>query len=273
VPDSVSGGAYPVTAGAAAKHGKASLAAPEGVAADMVVGVAYDAVELGAGGVVDFGFHVQVTGSEGTVEHVATVSAGGKLVETIAGTPITLAKQVTDAFVVGADTYIHSGASTTNYGTAPYLHTRVSAAGLDYLRTLLAFDVSSVKPEYPVEKAVLSVYLDSTSGGAVDGQLQAYDVTTAWAENTATWKTPWVKPGGDYVEPAVGGAPIDKTMVGKWITIDVTPLVAKWVADPASNHGLTLRLRKVSSVTGYRFISSENWAATNWPKLEVSYMK
>ena len=113
---------------------------------------------------------------------------------------------------------------------------------------------SSVEPEYLVE-GELSVYLDATSGGAVDGELQAYEVTTAWAENMATWKAPWVKPGGDFVETAVGGAAIDKSMVGQWITIDVTPLVAKWVADPASNHGLMLRLRKVSSITGYRFIS------------------
>jgi hypothetical protein len=120
---------------------------------------------------------------------------------------------------------------------------------------------------------VLSVYLDSFSGGAVDGDLQAFEVTTAWAENTATWRTPWVKPGGDFAATAAGSAPIDKSMVGKWITIDVTPLVAKWVADPASNHGLMLRLRKVSSITGYRFLSSENWATANRPKLEVSYMK
>ncbi len=90
----------------------------------------------------------------------------------------------------------------------------------------------------------------------MDGQLQAHEVTTAWAENTATWKAPWVKPGGDFVDMAVGGAPIDKSMVGKWITIDVTPLVAKWVADPASNQGVMLRLRKVSSLTGYRFFAT-----------------
>ena len=69
VPDSVYGDAYPVTAGAAAglaaKYGKASLAVPEGVTADTVVGVAYDADELGAGGMVDFGFHVEVTASDG----------------------------------------------------------------------------------------------------------------------------------------------------------------------------------------------------------------
>ena len=122
-------------------------------------------------------------------------------------------------------------------------------------------------------KAELSVYLDATSGGAVDGELRAYEVTTAWAENAATWNAPWVMPGGDYVEPAVGGAAIDKSMVGKWVTIDVTPLVAKWGTDPASNHGLMLRLRKVSSITGYRFASADTWAPEHAPKLTVTYWK
>ena len=107
----------------------------------------------------------------------------------------------------------------------------------------------------------------------MDGQLQAHEVTTAWAENAATWNAPWVKPGGDYDEGAAGAVGINKGMVGKWITLDVTPLVAKWVADPASNHGLMLRLRKVSSITGYRFAASENWAPELAPKLNVTYWK
>ena len=37
---------------------------------------------------VDFGFHVEVTTSDGTVQHTATVSAGGKLVKWIASAPI-----------------------------------------------------------------------------------------------------------------------------------------------------------------------------------------
>ena len=178
-----------------------------------------------------------------------------------------------DAIAPMADTYIQSAAPTTNYGTATFLHTRVDAAGNDILRSLLAFDVSEHPAGVSGREGELSVYLDSFSGGAVDGQLQAYEVTKAWAENAATWKAPWVKPGGDFVDTAVGGASVNKSMVGKWITIDVTPLVAKWVADPASNHGVMLRLRKVSSITGYRFISSENWVPANAPKLEVTYRK
>jgi immune inhibitor A len=276
-PDSVYGGAYPVTASAAAslaaKYGAADLTAPEGVAGDTVIGVAYEASEFATGGTVDFGFHVIVTASDGTVRHTATVSSGGKLIGTFTGNPITLAVQAKLDADPTADTYLQSAAPAANYGTAAFLHTRVDAAGNDILRSLLSFDVSSILPAYPVEKAELSVYLDAFSGGAVDGQLQAYEVTKAWAENTATWKTPWVKPGGDFADAAVAGASLDKSMVGKWITIDVTPLVAKWVADPASNHGVMLRLRKVSSITGYRFVSSENWDPTQWPTLEVTYRK
>ena len=277
VPDSVYGGAYPVTAsaaaGLAARYGKTGLAAPEGVAAGTVVGVAYEAPGLPYGGKADFGFHVQVTASDGKVDHFVMISTDGKLFKTVQANSISLAVQAMDTFPVMTDTYIQSAAPTTNYGTASFLHTRVDAAGNDILRSLLAFDVSTVKPEYLVEKAMLSVYLDSFSGGAVDGDLQAHEVTTAWAENTATWKAPWVKPGGDFAATAVASAAVAKSMVGQWITIDVTPLVTKWAGDPASNHGLMLRLRKVSSISGYRFISSENWVPAHAPKLEVTYRK
>ena len=265
-----------MTAGAAAalaaKHGS-SLSVPDGVPANTVIGVAYDAPGLQPGDFVNFDFDVTVTVTDGTIEHYLVISTDGKLFKTIQANSIALATQVADTFAPTEDTYIQMAAPTTNYGTASFLHVRVDAAGNDILRSLLAFDVSGILPAYPVEKAELSVYLDSFSGGAVDGQLQAYEVTKAWAENTATWKTPWVKPGGDFVDMAVGGAPVNKSMVGKWITIDVTPLVTKWVTDPASNHGVMLRLRKVSSITGYRFISSENWVPANAPKLEVTYRK
>ena len=92
VPASVYGGAYPVTAsaaaGLAAKYGKASLAVPEGVVADTVVGVAYAAPALATGGTVDFGFHVEATTKAGTIQHTATVYAAGEPLKWIASAPI-----------------------------------------------------------------------------------------------------------------------------------------------------------------------------------------
>ncbi len=122
VPDSVYGGAYPVTASAAAalaaKHGMANLAAPEGAAADTVVGVAYEGVGLATGGMVDFGFHVEVMASAGSFQHTATVSAGGKLVKTITSAPLKIDQKVTEAAAVTGDTYLHSGEAGINYGSA-----------------------------------------------------------------------------------------------------------------------------------------------------------
>jgi len=91
VPDSVYGGAYPVTASAAAaltaKHGIAKLAVPAGTAADLVVGVAYDALGLGASEMVDFGFHVEVITKAGTIQHTATIYADGEPLKWIASAP------------------------------------------------------------------------------------------------------------------------------------------------------------------------------------------
>ena len=92
VPDSVYGGAYPVTAGAAqalaAKHGIANLVAPAGVAVGAVVGVAYDAPALATGGTVDFGFHVEATTNTGTIQHTAAVYTDGEPLKWIASAPI-----------------------------------------------------------------------------------------------------------------------------------------------------------------------------------------
>ncbi len=180
----------------------------------------------------------------------------------------------TATFAALGDTYLQSAAPTTNYGTAPFLHTRVASGRQRY--PAQPAGLRCVRHPAGVSdregRVCLSTWIRSRAARWT-GNSQAHEVTTAWAENTATWKTPWLKPGGDFVDTAVGDVPVDKSMVGQWITIDVTPLVAKWTADPASNHGLMLRLRKVSSITGYRFVSAENWVPAHAPKLEVTYRK
>ena len=47
---------------------------------------------------MDFGFHAQVTASDGAVNHTATVSAGGKLIKTLTSVPMKLDQKVTEAF-------------------------------------------------------------------------------------------------------------------------------------------------------------------------------
>lgn len=278
VADSATGGAYAVTAAQAAalaaKHGISLANLPQG-GEEQVIGVAYEASEFGVGAVADFGFQVQAAVDEGTISHTAVVSAHGMLIKKLASNPISVVPwtYVTDAFGAARDAYIHSGTPTSAHGVEPFLHVNIHAPGYDGLRSLLGFDVSSIAPDYLVTEATLSLYVRGYSGGAVDGELRAYEVTTPWKEKSVTWQTPWVKPGGDFADTPVGSASLDKSAVGQWISIDVTALVAKWVADPAANNGVMVRLLKASSITGYKFDSRDHWDPTHQPKLEVTYRK
>jgi|GEM_PF-399915 len=192
---------------------------------------------------------------------------------TIGETEITVGSEfntpVTETFPATADTYIHNGLRTTNFGTSTFLY----VGGNDVSRSLIQFDLSSIVQNYPVDKAELSVYVDAFSGGGSVADLQAFEVTTAWDETTATWKVPWTTDGGDFVATPMGTVSIVKTDVGTWKKIDITPLVQKWVADPAGNHGVMLRLLNQTSFTVYRLTSRQYWYPQFGPMLEVSYRK
>ena len=276
VADSATDGAYPVTAAAAAslaaKHGLNAADLPQG-GEEEVIGVAYEAPELGVGGMIHFSFQVQAVEDAGTISHTALISGAGMLVKKLASNPVTIRPwtPATATIPAAADAYLHNGVADSVHGIEPFLHVHMHAPGYDGLRTLIGFDVSNIKPEDKVTKATLSLYVRGSSGGAVDGELRAYEVTTPWNERSVSWLTPWVKPGGDFVSDPVGSVALNKDAVGHWVSIDVTPLVAKWVADPASNNGVMVRLQKISSITGYQFNSKNHWAPTNPPKLDVAY--
>ena len=175
----------------------------------------------------------------------------------------------TQTFADAKDTYLAAGQPTTNFGNLAFIY----AGANDTVRSVIGFDLSALQSWYPVDKATLSVYIESYSGGGSSAQLAVYEVTAGWAENTATWKTPWTVPGGDYLAAAVASMPIDKTAVGTWKKFDVTPLVQKWVANPAANQGAIMRLVNATSWTVYRLPSREYWIPADMPKLEVTYRK
>ena len=175
----------------------------------------------------------------------------------------------TQTFAGAKDTFLEAGQPTTNFGAWSFLYVGAN----DTVRSVIGFDLSALQPWYPVDKATLSVYIESYSGGGSPAQLAVYEVIKGWAENTATWKTPWIVPGGDYISAAVAGTPIEKTAVGTWKKFDVTPLVQKWVANPATNQGAIMRLVNATSYTLYRLPSRQYWTPANMPMLEVTYRK
>lgn len=94
---------------------------------------------------------------------------------------------------------------------------------------------------------------------------------TPWQEKTATWLTPWTLAGGDFAATPAASMPITKLNAGKWVELDVTALVQKWVGAPATNLGALVKLSNETSFTKYRLASREYWDKAMVPVLEVTY--
>ena len=277
VPGSAYGGAFPLTAGAlaslAAEREIQDLAPMAGAAGldNAVVGVGYTA-PVGTGDSVDFGFQVRVTANGGLIHHSASIFDGSLLVAGLWSDTLMVepeAEVVTETYLVTGDTFVASGLPAENYGWWSFLY----VGAKDVLRSLAQFDFSAIDPTYPVDQATLWVYVDAFSGADKAAELRAYEVTTPWDAATATWKTPWTTAGGDYVEPAAGAVAISSADVDGWLELDITTLVQQWVADPASNQGLILRLGGTEKFTTYRLRSGDYWFAEFGPHVQVTYRK
>ena len=90
--------------------------------------------------------------------------------------------------------------------------------------------------------------------------LAAYQLTTDFAENTATWNTPWVKKGGDFAPPALT-TPISMSRRRQVRRVRRDPVGAGLVQDASTNHGVLLQFVNQTSFTYYRFASGEYWDA------------
>ncbi len=172
----------------------------------------------------------------------------------------------TKTFNPSGDTYLAKGQPTMVHGTWAQMFVGAN----DGLRAPLAFNLSSINTTATVKEAKLKVYVEAFSGGGSTANLEAYEITTPWQELTATWNAPWTTRGGDLAGP-FGSTPITKNSVGKWVAVDVTPLVQKWVTTPAANLGAMLKLGNETSWTQYRLPTKEHWNPKLVPMLEVTY--
>jgi hypothetical protein len=133
---------------------------------------------------------------------------------------------------VTGDAYIQSGAnSAQNFGGLTTMLVGPGGAAPTQNKALVQFDLSGYSgvQSTDVRKAVLWVYVNRvTAGGGID----VYDVTTSWAESTATWNVAPV-PGAILGTGAV-------TTASQWVGVDITTEVQGWIFNPASNNGVQL---------------------------------
>jgi len=157
----------------------------------------------------------------------------------------------------------------TNHGAEPNLS--VSPKANTYLRFNLSSTLPAATPGFKVGLATLKLYVGSVKAA---GKLDVYPVLGPWDESVITGAN--VHPRSSLVTTT---AQIGKDQEGKFIVIDITPLVRHWLGDDGQgangipNHGLALvahpadaTLLEMADIT---FDSKENSLTSHEAQLNV----
>ena len=174
-----------------------------------------------------------------------------------------------------SDTFLSFYRPSTPWGNDDGLRISGRADGSE--RALIRFDLQGHIPaNAQVFSAKLSVF--AWSRRTLYGmRISAFDVMRPWDVTVATWNQAspseiWGIPGCDEVSSDRQGDPVTSRFVyfiNQFYEWDVTSLVQRWVADPATNNGLLLIGHDVNQ--DVRFRSSEWRVPSQRPKLSVIY--
>ena len=161
-----------------------------------------------------------------------------------------------------ADTYINSGAQTTNYGTATSIDLFDDAAS--QRDGLLQLALPSLNASAQIVSAYLKLYCYTLGNNLVSHNL--HKNLASWTETGATWAN------APSYDAAVSASATIST-VNTWGIWDITSLVAGWYASPASNYGVRLLGRYPGSGAAANsvFYSKEYTTASLRPILEVTW--
>ncbi len=139
-------------------------------------------------------------------------------------------------------------------------------------RGLLRFELGSTIPE---DSTILSANLRLTDSYTASSS-QTIEVAglERTPTNSATWNkydgtNAWTYKGGDYETGSPSKQTIAPTGSGYVFSWGITPLVEKWVQNPASNHGLIVKAENESEGSGESSWVSDSGEAH--PYIEVSY--
>lgn len=216
---------------------------------------------------------------------VAVKTADGKVIPGPTQS-VTLPKagQTTRIYRTGVtDTTLSAAQPTVNvdsYAGDPYLSPGNNSTYYGDTRALVKFpDLAGVPSNAQVVSAQLRMWNNYLYPGTdTEEWVDVHRLTRGFAETTATWNnasstTPWTTPGGDY-DPAPLSGFNGFTNDPEWETWEVKSAVTGWLANPATNHGLLLRMRDEAGATARALLlSSEGQEPLLRPTLEVTYLE
>jgi len=187
-------------------------------------------------------------------------------------------QQGVDGYTGTTDTYLDAYDSTSAHDDPIFPATGLAMRSGDIMFPLIQFDFGAIPPQATVVSATLSLY-SSWHNNAQPTCGRAYGLLRPWKEAEATWyaatlTNTWGLPGAS--DPATdrdATSPALRRFVnaeGQRYDFAVDWLVQRWVADPASNHGLLLR-PSGEWATRFDFASSEAQDVAHRPRLTVVY--
>lgn len=180
-----------------------------------------------------------------------------------------------DGYAGTVDTYLSAWDPGGTYGSS----SRINVRSPNVFNGLVRFDLSDVPAlalETGLRGAALSFYVAAASNNN-PSLIQAYKLNRPWSESQATWQQaangqPWSQPGANGVPADREDAPAGgRTFQGSGSRqgLEITDLVADWLADPASNYGLLLR--SDSPDVQYNLVSSNDATLSRRPRLLLVY--
>ncbi|MEM1406719.1 MAG: DNRLRE domain-containing protein [Bacteroidota bacterium] len=190
---------------------------------------------------------------------------------------ITTGSKWTDVLVFNSTKPGHEHVPNTNYSTYPRLMASAwtQSGSPDYRRTLLKFDLSEIPANATIQSATLYFYSDPnvTASNAWNGNSQLSGsnavylekITQNWNSSTVTWNNQPPSTTSDRVW--VGPS----TSTTENLTIDIQGLVQDWVANPASNYGVKMRLETEVRYRARNYIGTDHTNTGLHPKLVISY--
>jgi len=173
-----------------------------------------------------------------------------------------------------ADTYLSSSQAERllSFSSEP----RLSLSYTDGKAVLMRFDLSQVPKDAAVEQALLYLAGLDREGRHALG-VRFYEVKRSWKVKEANWlnatrDTAWSVPGCRGELDRVAQPLATLTMDATWqqYTVDLTRVVAKWVANPSSNRGLLMESASGTDVQ-YDLASADYPYIPYRPRLVITF--
>ncbi|MEV0594882.1 DNRLRE domain-containing protein [Nonomuraea cavernae] len=190
------------------------------------------------------------------------------------------AGRVTKIYQSGvSDTTLSSALPDTNLDRLtgqPWLSVGNNSATHATTRALLKFPDLGIPSSARVLDAEVKLWTAGVTGSA-DATWELRGLSRDFTESTATWSraaqgTAWTTPGGDHT--AVAGSATGFTNDPRRRNVKATSLVAQWVANPATNRGMLLKLaNETTPLSRAIFLSGEAGEAELTPQLVVTYLQ